>query len=100
MCHYLILRKISLTILNFRKGITEENFLKDDFVTKFWPKPTSNVGVWTTIPKCQGPITFSSVLTYARQVGDVAKSGYEVVFRQPRMYEFTSDTPVSIGPEV
>lgn len=79
---------------SYRATITEEQFLKDDFVTKFWPKPTSNIGVWTTIPKCQGPITFSSVLIYASQVGDAAKSGYEVVFRQPRMHELVSDTPV------
>lgn len=82
--------------MGFRKGVTEESFLKDDFMTKFWPKSSSNIGVWTTIPKVQGPIIFSSVLTYAMQVGDVAKSGYEVVFRQPRMYELVSATPVSI----
>lgn len=79
----------------FRKAIAEDQFLKDDFVTKFWPKPTSNIGVWTTIPKSQGPITFSSALTYACQIGDAAKSGYEVVFRQPRMHELVSDTPVN-----
>lgn len=73
----------------------EDEFLTDDFVTKFWPKPTSNIGVWTTIPKSHQPVTFSSVLNYASQVGDAAKSGYEVVFRQPRIHELFSVTPVS-----
>lgn len=73
----------------------EDEFLKHDFVTKFWPKPTSNIGVWTTIPKSHEPVIFSSVLIYASQLGDAAKSGYEVVFRQPRMHELVSVTPVS-----
>lgn len=84
----------------FSKGISEENFLKDDFVTKIWPKPASNIGVWTTIPKSAEPVTFLSVLAYARQVGDAAKSGYGVVFRQPRMHELVSLTPVSNKNEV
>lgn len=84
----------------FSKGITEESFLKDDFVTKVWPKPASNIAVWTTIPKSTEPVTFLSVLAYARQVGDAAKSGYGVVFRQPRMHELVAETPVSNKNEV
>lgn len=57
--------------------------------------PKGRFQVWTTAPKSQHAVTFASALEWARQIGDAAKSGYSVVFRQPRLHEFFVDTPVS-----
>lgn len=62
--------------------------------TRLFPK--SNFKIWTTAPKSQHPVTFASALEWARQIGDAARGGYNVVFRQPRLHEFFVDTPVRI----
>lgn len=57
--------------------------------------PKGNFKIWTTAPKSQHAVTFSSALEWARQIGDAARGGFSVVFRQPRLHEFFVDTPVS-----
>ncbi|KAJ8984001.1 hypothetical protein NQ317_006854 [Molorchus minor] len=74
--------------------ITQESFPEKDtgwHTLNQENKPA--VGMWTTVPKSAEPISFSSALLWARQVGDAAKLGYEVIFRQPRLHEMFSDTP-------
>lgn len=46
-------------------------------------------------PKYSAPITFSSTILWAKQIGDAATNGYEVIFRQPRIRELFSVSPVS-----
>lgn len=58
--------------------------------------PRENFKIWTTAPKSQQPVTFASSLEWARQIGDTARGGYSVIFRQPRLHEFFVDTPVSV----
>lgn len=53
--------------------------------------------IWTTAPKSPHAVTFASALEWSRQIGDAARGGYNVVFRQPRLHEFFVDTPVSIN---
>lgn len=57
--------------------------------------PRQNFKVWTTAPKHPHTVTFASALEWSRQIGDAARAGYNVVFRQPRLHEFFVDTPVS-----
>lgn len=54
------------------------------------------VPVWTTLPKSPNPIIYEDAILWARQLGEAAKIGYEVVFRQPRLRELYSETPVRI----
>ncbi|XP_066139321.1 uncharacterized protein [Euwallacea fornicatus] len=49
---------------------------------------------WTSIPKDNQPTTFFSAMRWARKVGEAASLGYDVIFREPRITEFTRDTPV------
>ncbi|XP_050310397.1 uncharacterized protein LOC126746276 [Anthonomus grandis grandis] len=50
--------------------------------------------LWTSIPKEKHPITFKSAMEWALKVGNAATLGYDVVFREPRLFEITHDTPV------
>lgn len=47
-----------------------------------------------TAPKVSHHINFSSALSWATQIGEAARIGYEVIFRQPRLHEIFSETPV------
>lgn len=51
--------------------------------------------VWTTAPKEIQPVSFNSALQWAKHLGDAAVLGYEVIYRQPRIHELITDTPVS-----
>lgn len=54
----------------------------------------SNVEVWTTIPKCKKPADFNSGILWAKQIGEAARIGYSVVFKEPKSNELLGDTPV------
>lgn len=71
----------------------EENF--PDMTMKFRLQPKGSLKIWTTAPKSKQSITFASALEWARQIGDAARAGFGVVFRQPRLHEFFVDSPVS-----
>ncbi|CAG9862577.1 unnamed protein product [Phyllotreta striolata] len=73
-----------------------ESFPGKDAAYKILSRPSARprTKVWTTAPKSLGPVTFESALLWAKQVGNAAKAGYEVIFRQPRIYELFIDTPV------
>nr|XP_023024228.1 uncharacterized protein LOC111512356 [Leptinotarsa decemlineata] len=75
--------------------ITEDTFPEKDMSYKILQRNSRpNVKIWTTAPKPSETVIFSSVLLWAKQIGNAAKTGYDVVFRQPRMHELFSDTPV------
>nr|XP_022902509.1 protein PFC0760c-like [Onthophagus taurus] len=52
----------------------------------------ASIPIWTSLPKSENPITFSSTLNLAKQISTAAILGYEVVFRPPRLYELIRDT--------
>nr|CAI5825494.1 unnamed protein product [Callosobruchus analis] len=52
------------------------------------------VKLWTCVPRATSHITFASALMWAEQLGQAANIGYDVVLRQPRMYELFASTPV------
>ncbi|CAH1170402.1 unnamed protein product [Phaedon cochleariae] len=75
-------------------GVKDDSFPENDMASKLLQRsPRPNVKLWTTAPKSEGPVTFSSALLWAKQLGNAAKTGYDVVFRQPRIHELFSDTP-------
>lgn len=71
----------------------DESFPDMSMRSRLFPK--GRLKIWTTAPKSPHAITFSSAVQWARQIGDAARCGYNVVFRQPRLHEFFVDTPVS-----
>ncbi|GJQ75950.1 hypothetical protein Trydic_g18006 [Trypoxylus dichotomus] len=50
--------------------------------------------IWLQIPKSQSPITFKSAIDWAKIIGETASIGYELIFREPRLFEIIADTPV------
>lgn len=50
--------------------------------------------IWTTPLRSSEPTTFSSALEWAKSLGDFARMGYNVIFRQPKIREFFEVTPV------
>lgn len=78
----------------FRFDTTEETFLKNSAASGTVLRSGANI--WTTAPKSSGPITFNSTINWAKQVEHTAQEGYNVIFRQPRMYELFTVTPVSL----
>ncbi|XP_071050785.1 putative leucine-rich repeat-containing protein DDB_G0290503 [Onthophagus taurus] len=62
-------------------------------VDKLLTSPSkASIPIWTSLPKSENPITFSSTLNLAKQISTAAILGYEVVFRPPRLYELIRDT--------
>lgn len=59
------------------------------------PATKGKVPSWIIAPKYPNPITFADGILWAKQLGDAATNGYSVIFRQPRVREFLSDSPVS-----
>ncbi|CAH1991416.1 unnamed protein product [Acanthoscelides obtectus] len=79
------------------REITETTFPEKDGASKIIQNQKlakTGVKVWTCVPKASSHITFASALMFAEQLGQAAKIGYDVVFRQPRMYELFASTPV------
>ncbi|KAI4461902.1 heparanase [Holotrichia oblita] len=57
-------------------------------------KPPPRLPIWLEIPKSQNPITFKSAMDWAKDIGDTASLGYEVLFREPRLFEVIAETPI------
>lgn len=55
-----------------------------------------NPKLWTSVPRSHNSVTFSTALDWAKEVGEAARNGFDVILRTPRVYEFFVDTPVSI----
>ncbi|XP_044266264.1 uncharacterized protein LOC123012424 [Tribolium madens] len=51
------------------------------------------VPLWTVSPKSAHPVSFDSAISWAKQLGEAAKIGYQVILRQPRLHEIYSETP-------
>lgn len=52
--------------------------------------------VWTNAPRFVEPTSFINAMQWAKFVGDAAKEGYDVIFRQPKIREFYESTPVRL----
>lgn len=76
--------------------MTEEIFPDKGRVSKILQNNRHKMKIWTVAPRSSESPVFSSALLWAKQIGQAAKLGYDVVFRQPRMYEFFNDSPVPI----
>lgn len=50
--------------------------------------------IWTTAPMYDKPIEYNCALGWARKIGEAARMGYSVVFRQPQRGELFADTHV------
>ncbi|XP_056641700.1 uncharacterized protein LOC130448364 [Diorhabda sublineata] len=90
------LNGVAETVIWEPNGIDVNKFPTKDVVYKILQRPSSKprVKVWTTVPKSTEPVTFSSALVWAKQIGNLAKMGYDVVFRQPRIHELFAATPI------
>ncbi|XP_028138980.1 uncharacterized protein LOC114333224 isoform X2 [Diabrotica virgifera virgifera] len=77
-------------------GLTVEEFPPKDTAFRILQHQGSKprTKLWTTVPKSENTVTFSSAILWAKQIGNAAKIGYDVVFRQPRVHELFTDTPV------
>ncbi|RZC33190.1 calponin -likey domain-containing protein, partial [Asbolus verrucosus] len=74
--------------------INETYFMEEHLPERLLSLPIRpKVPIWTTSPKTQHPVSFSSAISWAQQIGQAAKIGYEVIFRQPRLHEMLSETP-------
>lgn len=54
----------------------------------------AKIPLWTTSRKENHPISFDSALDWAEQIGKAANLGFEVIYRQPRIHEISTETPV------
>ncbi|CAG9835625.1 unnamed protein product [Diabrotica balteata] len=83
-------------ISSLPSGLTAEEFPPKDIAFRILQHQGSKpkTKLWTTVPKSENTITFSSAILWAKQIGNAAKMGYDVVFRQPRVHELFTDTPV------
>ncbi|KAJ8920301.1 hypothetical protein NQ315_011962 [Exocentrus adspersus] len=83
------------TAVMWEPSMVETSFTEDKSVLKMLqPENESSVEIWTTAPSPSEPVSFSSAMLWAEQVGNAAKIGYDAVFRQPSIDEVFTDTPV------
>ncbi|XP_063907710.1 uncharacterized protein LOC135125895 [Zophobas morio] len=60
-------------------------------LTDIYLKP--KVPLWIASSKCTHPVSFASAIFWAKEMGEAAKNGYEVILKQPRLHEIYSETP-------
>lgn len=89
-------KKQQETALSDISGIVEAVMWEPKTILKNDPLSSNKaqVSIWTSVPKPDEPVSFDSAILWAQQTGNAAKMGYEVVFREPRLHEMFSDTPV------
>lgn len=80
--------------LNYRITSNIYQFPENKWQDKPFSFDKYRIPFWTTAPKSPNPITFADALLWGKQIGDVATSGYEVIFRQPRARELYTKTSV------
>ncbi|KAJ3625935.1 hypothetical protein MTP99_016467 [Tenebrio molitor] len=70
-------------------GKSESRFLEE--LEDLYTAP--RVPIWVVSPKSGHPASFSSAVAWAKQMGEAARKGYEVILRQPRLHEIFSESP-------
>lgn len=50
--------------------------------------------MWICSQKSNQTSTFTSALAWAKEIGEAAQSKFEVIFREPRVYEMYEESPI------
>ncbi|XP_044727078.1 uncharacterized protein LOC123290808 [Chrysoperla carnea] len=95
--NFLLSVESSLDAINWHiKNNGEEKFLteKDPIVKALMPTAKTKLPVMLTIPYADKTASFRNALEWALELGNAAKFGFGVVFRQPTKVELLKETPV------
>lgn len=68
-------------------------------VFESWPTSKSfSIGthtpMWICSKKSNHTSTFSSALAWAKEIGEAAQNKFDVIFREPRLYEMYQESPI------